>query len=220
MSDIPYTIVRSNRKTLALTVDSNAQLVIRAPMRLSESVIADLVYKKKKWITDKQKQVEDYGAKQSTFILENGENILYFGKSYAVIRKPVDDITLVGTLIEIPEYMKLDDFANWLKAQGVEIIRERVERYAAIMGVEYSALKMSNAQRRWGSCSSKNALNFAWRLVMCPLEVIDYVVVHELSHIIYKNHNTEFWSRVSTVMPKYREAQNWLRLNRKLMEVI
>jgi predicted metal-dependent hydrolase len=88
------------------------------------------------------------------------------------------------------------------------------------MGVEYSSIKMSDAQRRWGSCSAKNALNFAWRLVMCPLSVIDYVVVHELSHITYKNHSTKFWSRVATVMPRYREALEWLRLNRKLMEVI
>lgn len=62
--------------------------------------------------------------------------------------------------------------------------------------------------------------NFAWRLVMCPQSVIDYVVVHELSHITYKDHSAKFWTRVATIMPNYKEAQDWLRLNRKLMEVI
>jgi hypothetical protein len=79
---------------------------------------------------------------------------------------------------------------------------------------------MSEAKRRWGSCGAGNTLNFAWRLVMCPQSVIDYVVVHELSHITYKDHSAKFWTRVATVMPNYREAQDWLRLNRRLMEII
>jgi len=88
------------------------------------------------------------------------------------------------------------------------------------MGVKYASMKMSEAKRRWGSCGAGNTLNFAWRLVMCPQSVIDYVVVHELSHIPYKDHSPKFWTRVATVMPNYKEAQEWLRLNRKLMEVI
>lgn len=220
MSEIPYKIVRSKRKTLALTIDSEAQLVVRAPMKLGEDIIKDFIHKKKKWIIDKQRQVMDYATKQSAFILDDGENVLYFGKSYAVLRRDTAEIAIEGNFLIVPETMTLDGFAAWMKEQGNDIIRERADYYANLLGVKYSSVKMSEAKRRWGSCGTGNTLNFAWRLVMCPQSVIDYVVVHELSHITYKDHSAKFWTRVATVMPSYKEAQDWLRLNRKLMEVI
>jgi hypothetical protein len=220
MNEIPYEIVRSNRKTLALTIDSEARLVVRAPMRLGEDLIRDFIKKKARWITDKQWQVRDYATKQSVFVLEDGENVLYFGKSYAVLRKDVQEVTTEGTFLLVPEDMTLKGFADWMKAQGDSTIRERVDHYANLMGVKYASVKMSEAKRRWGSCGTGNTLNFAWRLVMCPQSVIDYVVVHELSHITYNDHSPKFWTRIATVMPNYTESQDWLRLNRKLMEVI
>ena len=162
----------------------------------------------------------DYATKQSAFILEDGENVLYFGKSYAVLRRDTSEIAIEGNFLIVPETMTLDGFAAWMKEQGNDIIRERVDYYANLLGVKYSSIKMSEATRRWGSCGTGNTLNFAWRLVMCPQSVIDYVVVHELSHITYKDHSAKFWTRVATVIPSYKEAQDWLRLNRKLMEVI
>lgn len=220
MSEIPYKVVRSKRKTLALTIDSEARLVVRAPMRLSDDAIKDFIHKKAKWITGKQKQVIDYATKQSAFVLEDGENVLYFGKSYAVLRKDTDDVKTDGNFIIVPESMTLDGFSEWMKSEGDSVIRERVDYYANLMGVKYASVKMAEAKRRWGSCGAANTLNVAWRLVMCPQSVIDYVVVHELSHITYKDHSAKFWTRVATVIPNYREAQDWLRLNRKLMEVI
>lgn len=220
MNEIPYEIVRSNRKTLALTIDSEARLVVRAPMRLGEDVIRDFIKKKARWIIDKQRQVSDYGTKQSAFILEDGENVLYFGKSYAILRKAVQEVMIEGNFLLVPENMTLEGFAEWMKAQGETVISDRVDYYSNLMGVKYASVKMSEAKRRWGSCGVSNSLNFAWRLVMCPQSVIDYVVVHELSHVTYKDHSEKFWTRVATVMPNYKEAQDWLRLNRKLMEVI
>lgn len=220
MTEIPYEIVRSNRKTLALTIDSEARLVVRAPNRLDDSVIRDFINKKARWITDKQQQISDYATKQSPFVLEDGENVLYFGNSYAVLRKAVRKIIIEGNFLLVPEDMTLTGFAQWMKTQGEEIISDRVDYFANLMGVEYTSVKMSEAKRRWGSCGANNTLNFAWRLVMCPQSVIDYVVVHELSHITYKDHSSKFWTRVATLMPNYKEAQDWLRLNRKLMEII
>lgn len=217
---IPYELIRSKRKTLALTVDSEARLVVRAPLNLSEEAIRDFIRKKHRWIEDKQRQVQDYGEKQSPFVLQDGENVLYLGKSYAILLKDVPVVEAEGNFLIVPESMTLEGFAKWLKERGEEILCERVNYYANLMGVKYSSVKMSEAKRRWGSCGTGNSLNFAWRLVMCPQSVIDYVVVHELSHVAYKDHSTKFWTRVATVIPNYNEAQDWLRLNRKLMEII
>jgi len=220
MREIPYELVRSDRKTLALTIDSEARLVVRAPLKLDEDAIRDFVRKKSRWITGKQRQMSDFGEKQSAFVLEDGENVLYCGKSYTIMRSGVSEVTIDGNFIKIPDDMNLEGFADWMRTQGESIIGERVSYYANLMGTEYSSVKMSEAKRRWGSCGASNSLNFAWRLVMCPQSVIDYVVVHELAHITYKDHSTKFWTRVSTVIPSYKEAQDWLHLNRKLMEVI
>jgi len=220
MSEIPYKLVRSNRKTLALTVDSEAQLVVRAPMKLGEDIIRNFIRRKKNWIASKQKLVLDHGEKQSAFVLEDGENVLYLGKSYAVLRKDITDVSFDGCFILVPYSMTLESLAEWMKMQGEDVIRERVEYYAGMMGAIYTSIKMSDAKRRWGSCGAGNTLNFSWRLVMCPQSIIDYVVIHELSHIAYKDHSVKFWTRIATIMPNYREAQDWLRLNRKLMEVI
>ncbi len=220
MNEIPYEIVRSNRKTLALTIDSEARLIVRAPMQLGEDVIRDFIKKKSRWISDKQRYVRDFASKQSEFLLEDGENVLYLGKSYTVLRKDVQEVSTVGSFLIVPKNMTLEGYADWMKIQCDNIIRERVAHFANLMDAKYSSVKMSNAKRRWGSCGARNTLNFAWRLVMCPQWVIDYVVVHELSHITYKDHSARFWARVATFMPNYREARDWLRLNRRIMEVI
>ena len=220
MSEIPYQLIRSKRKTLVLIINDEAQLIARAPMRLSESVIQEFILKKARWIAKTQRQVLDFGVKQSAFVLKDGENVLYLGNTYTILRKTVADVTIDGHFMQIPDDMTLAGFTAWLREQGNRVIRERVDHYANLMGVKYTSVKMSEAKRRWGSCGIRNTLHFAWRLVMCPQSVIDYVVVHELSHIPYKGHGMKFWMRVATVMPNYKEAQEWFRHNRKLMDVI
>ena len=147
-------------------------------------------------------------------------SILYLGHSYVISKESVADIRIVGDSLVIPIDATMENITAWLKSEAGKIIEERVARYANIMGVSYAGVKTSEAKGRWGSCSSKDSLNFAWRLVLAPLGIIDYVVVHELSHITYKNHSPQFWARVKTVLPNYKEQQDWLKANRLLMEII
>ncbi|MCS7122892.1 MAG: M48 family metallopeptidase, partial [Candidatus Micrarchaeota archaeon] len=83
----------------------------------------------------------------------------------------------------------------------------------------YNRVRITNARRRWGSCSSSNNLNFSWRLIMAPLEVIDYVVVHELVHTRIKNHSKAFWRMVEAVMPDYDRQRRWLRENGHMLKI-
>jgi predicted metal-dependent hydrolase len=220
MGETPYEVVRSNRKTLALVIDGEARLVVRAPLRMGEDVIRDFIRKKAGWIAAKQRQVLERREGQIAFTLKDGERVLYLGKPYEVLRMDVARVVIEDDFIVVPKGMTLVGFATWMRTQADALIRERVEHYAGLMGVGYTAIKMSNAKKRWGSCSSKNALNFSWRLVMCPRQAIDYVVVHELSHVTHKNHGTAFWARVAAVLPAYRTAQAWLKQNHALMDAI
>ena len=220
MSEIPYKLVRSRRRTLALIINREAQLIVRAPMKMGENVILDFIRKKARWIAEKQRQVADCGARRSAFALNDGETVLYLGNTYTILRKFVLKVTFVGRYMIVPNDMTLDGFAAWMREQGRGFIRERLDHYARLMGVSYTAFRMSGAKRRWGSCGPRDSINFAWRLMMCPPSVIDYVVVHELSHISYKGHGVRFWKRVATVMPNYKEAQVWFRHNRRLLDVV
>ena len=212
--------MRSNRKTLALTINADAQLVVRAPLRMPEKDIQAFVEKKSQWIARKQKQVLDAAARHKLFRLEDGESILFLGKQRIVFLEDVPEILIEESRITIPKNMTLEGFIRWVKGKSEIVIGERVEHYASLMNVSYTVIKMSNAKKRWGSCSAQDRLNFAWRLVMCPAWVIDYVVVHELSHISFKDHSPRFWALVATQILNYKEARSWLRSNHKLVDVL
>jgi len=103
------------------------------------------------------------------------------------------------------------------KRRAQEIIPQRVELYSQQTGIKYSKIRISNARKRWGSCSAKGNLNFSWRLSLAPLEVIDYVVVHELAHIVHKNHSRKFWKLVSEIYPQFKLCRKWLRDKGRLL---
>lgn len=220
MQDIAYQVVRSNRKSVALVIDNEANLIVRAPLQMQDATIDEFVRKKKRWINEKQQQVAVFGEKHPPVVVETGESIMYLGSTYAIIKDAVDTVQVSGNELFVPNEYGIDEMIEWLKSEAMRVISERVNNYAGIMGVTPGEIKLSDAKARWGSCSTKNNLNFAWRLIMCPLSVIDYVVVHELSHITYKNHSPAFWARVKTVLPNYEDDQDWLKVNKKLMEII
>lgn len=220
MQEIAYQVVRSNRKSVALVIDNEANLIVRAPALMPDTVINEFVRKKRRWINEKQQQVAVFGEKHLPIVVETGENIMYLGSNYAIIKDDVDAAEVLGNELVVPVNYGIEALTAWLKEQALQIISERVTLYANVMGVTPGTIKLSEAKSRWGSCSTKNNLNFAWRLIMCPLSVIDYVVVHELSHITYKNHSPAFWARVKTVLPTFEDAQEWLKVNKKLMEIL
>ena len=195
-------------------------VLVRAPKTMSDTEISAFVHKKRMWIRTKQEQIAAISEKHESLHADDGDSILYLGNSYVISKEGADEISIDGDTLIVPLDYTIEDISAWLKVEAGKIIQERVDRYASIMGVKYASVKMSDAKARWGSCSSKDSLNFAWRLVLTPLGIIDYVVVHELSHITYKNHSSQFWARVKTVLPHYKEQQDWLKANRQLMEII
>ena len=99
----------------------------------------------------------------------------------------------------------------WYRIQAFKKIAERVNYYANIAQLRYKTVKLTSANKRWGSCSYKGSLNINWRLIMSPSNVLDYVVVHELVHLVEKNHSKQFWNKVQIILPDYKEYRNWLK---------
>jgi hypothetical protein len=147
----------------------------------------------------------------------DGDEFLYLGKPYKLKIVDWQERPLVFQDIfrlsrgEIGQAKDL--FEEWYKKKAFELIFERVLYFASIFSLKYNQIKISKASKRWGSCSSKKNLNFNWRLIMAPTPIIDYVVIHELSHLVEQNHSKKFWRLVEQIMPDYKEHKKWLRDN-------
>ena len=195
-------------------------MVVRAPLKMKEATIRDFIGEKASWIAEKQGQIAEDRKRHKPLSLADGKKALFLGQPYTIRRGGVMSIVLAGEVIRVPENETLTGFTNWLRLQAAAVIRRRVDHHAELMGLNYTSVRISEARQRWGSCGAKNTLNFAWRLIMCPPWVIDYVVVHELAHTVHRNHGPQFWSLVAAVLPEHKEARRWLKINRYLLDTV
>ncbi len=204
-------------------ITHDATLVVRAPLRTSLHYIEKLVEEKIAWIERKMREFEKRPkAEKKTF--SEKEEFLYLGKKYSLKLTEHIKITLSenGELFfpRVFLWRAKTRIVDWYKKQAQEEILRRTKSIAEKLGLKYSSLKISNAERNWGSCGPKNSLNFNWRLIMAPEFVVDYVIIHELMHIVEKNHSHNFWNKVAAVMPKYREAREWLKKHSQLLVIL
>lgn len=218
MSIIIDKLIRSRRKTVGLEVTPEALLIVRAPRNLSQREIYEIVNKESRWILKKQQFFRENHSKVREKNFKEGEEFLYLGKAYKlrVVHNPVDALTVSDNFFYLSE--ECLDYAReiierWYQKRAYEVVSERAAYYSYVSGINFKQINISNAKKRWGSCSPNGNLNIAWRLVMAPLRVIDYVIVHELSHIEIRNHSKEFWRRVANVIPDYKKDEKWLRDN-------
>jgi predicted metal-dependent hydrolase len=146
-----------------------------------------------------------------------GETFLYLGVTYPleIAEKQKRELLLDGRfkLAESAQPHAALAFERWYRAQASQVLHERVNLYAHQYDFQYTRIGVTSARTRWGSCSATASLNFSWRLIMAPLEVVDYVVVHELVHTRIHNHSKQFWHKVEMIMPDYKEHRTWLRKN-------
>jgi predicted metal-dependent hydrolase len=98
----------------------------------------------------------------------------------------------------------------WYREEAARLIRERVSHYARVLGLEVKRVELRQWQRRWGECRPLEDLRFNWRLILLPPEILDYVAVHELTHLREPGHTPRFWQGVERVLPDYRERRRWL----------
>ena len=205
-----YTLIRSDRKTLALYVRDGV-VEVRAPFRAPKSDIDKFVASKENWIVDKLAKSNERMEQRSNFALTYGDYVIYRGKQYPITEKPGNRIGFDDACFYMPPNLTPDQ----IKYSCVAIYRSLAKRdltgktldFAAKMYVMPASVKINGAKTRWGSCSSKKSLNFSWRLIMADDDVIDYVVVHELSHIMELNHSPRFWAIVESVLPDYSERK-------------
>lgn len=213
-------IIRSRRRSISLSICPDATLTIRAPRWISLAYIKSLVFKKRFWILEKKQQVLARGVAGPKEFVE-GEEFLYLGKRYKLKISDGDRIKLLDDLHFPVKFLgqAREKMIDWYKERAREIVEERARIFSQGTGWKFKRLSVTNAARRWGSCSHKNSINFSWRLAMVPRGVIDYVVAHELAHIPEKNHSARFWNNVRAVLPDYKARRKWLRENEENLKI-
>ena len=183
-------IIRSNRKTLAIQINPDLSVTVRAPMYAPQSDIERILREKESWIQKHIEKIREQEEKRKKMQGEKGE---------------------YGELVE-RDYLTNEEIKK-LADKALQHIPKRVSYFAKHIGVTYGKITIRNQKTRWGSCSSKGNLNFNCLLMLTPPEVIDYVVVHELCHRKEMNHSGAFWAEVEKVLPDYKEQVKRLKEN-------
>ena len=175
---LPFTVIKSRRKTMAISIDRDGEIFFRVPLRTSEREIMRMAEEKSHWIITNYLKICD--KKNS---------------------RPVSDLSAVQRSALEKRY----------KDAARAYIPQRVAYYHAMTGGIYERITIRDQKTRWGSCSGKGNLNFNWKLTLMPMEILDYVVVHELAHRKEMNHSRKFWKIVEQVLPDYQERRKRLR---------
>lgn len=231
---IPYQIVRSARKTVSIRV-SHDGVVIRAPKGLSNKKITELVQTKARWIYIKYQELLSTAPLPKKREYADGTCMLYRGNELKLKRLDgnayglkenegkvwLEDNEICIALCDWSHGAVQNLLEQWYRYEAKVRIEERVGYYTRHydFGKKVNRIFIKDQKSRWGSCSSKCNLNFNYRLIMAPDEVLDYVIVHELCHLVHMNHSDQFWRAVENVCPAYKVYIDWLRKNGRYLVI-
>lgn len=230
---INYTIRQSPKaKYIKLTIKNRAlHVVIPSYIRLNDkthSVIENFISQKSSWVLNRLSEAEEDTAPKK--LIENNQ-VIYLGKTYDLSTNLVQkrkecriEIDHAGNTLVIYN-TNLENINtllhDWYKNQAKEFITLRLKELNTFTTKQIKSIRIKNLRSRWGSCSSMGGLNFSWRLILAPVEIVDYVIIHELSHLNHMNHSQRFWQLVETQCPDYKSHINWLKKEgQKLLHVI
>jgi predicted metal-dependent hydrolase len=219
-----YKIVRKpHRKQLTITVNTANQIIVKANITLPLSRINEFVKSKYDWIKKICEKNRSAALLYNPKRFVDGERFLCLGKYYSLCLKKATrahielncnslDFFIPNRFFKNTVYKK-NKLITWYKCAAYEVIFKKICYFKKIIGVEVSEIMIRDLKRSWAICSTDGILTFSWRLLMAPLEIIDYVVVHELSHRICHNHSSKFWRKVESIMPEYKKHKAWLKKN-------
>jgi predicted metal-dependent hydrolase len=217
VANISCQVVRTGRRSTAIYIERDGSVLVRAPLTVDDARLAKLVEKKLPWIyrnlalwnelnrdTPKREFVSG-----ETFYIEGQPCILDVQKGAAT------PLALMGDRLVLRESSRPqagEHLRAFYRKIGYKRIPDLVERYSKVMGVKPGRLRVWELMNRWASCSPAGNLNFHWRAMALPLDILEYLVVHELAHLTHRNHTKEFWKTVEKVLPRWAVSEEWLRV--------
>lgn len=229
---IVYGVERSSRrrKTVAVAVEADGEVRVRAPLEVPTAKIDAIVRKKARWILERRRRQEDLPPAPERREMVSGETFLYLGRQYRLKVLPGESAParLRGAWLEVGGGAGLTGeertaevrrrLVAWYRFHAAHRLPERVTELWPLVGVEPAGVWIREPRRRWASCDARGGLRFNWRIVQAPRRLVDYVVVHELVHLVHAEHGPEFWAALGHAMPDYEARREALRhLGRRLV---
>ncbi len=210
----PKLIKRSDRNSLALTIDDYGDLIVKAPRNMTLDEIFSFINKKQKWIEEKQTKTKS--ILQKNYEVVNYEKIFYLGKLFKIYQtKGIDEPYLTNDGLIIKSTNSLNSRKAMLKSFLIkrcdDILFPRIINQTKRLNAEFSAIKVVSSKTKWGMCDSKRNLYFNYKLLMLSPELIDYIIIHEICHLSQLNHSYKFWKLVGKYMPNYKQCQKLLK---------
>jgi predicted metal-dependent hydrolase len=221
---LTYTTVRSaKRKKLTISVERDSTIVVFAPETATDEAIDQVVQSKRQWLFEKLQNAPKYQDRPAPGKeVVSGESALYLGREYRIsLGRDGSTQVVFDRFFVIPQGDRLQTrqvFRDWYVQQAQAIILARVQRYASELGVHVAEALIVDDRLRWGACTAKNNIRLNWRLIKAPMSVIDYVIVHELAHLLESNHTPAFWNIVRAKVPGAEKSKAWLKAHGQLLE--
>lgn len=219
LDNIDITIEKTDRrKTVSIFIERDGSVRVLAPITSSDDTIEAAVKSKEYQIFTKLAKWKELNQGKVNREYVNGQSFLYLGRNYRLKIVETQDVPLKNSggffLLDKKHLDKADKaFKNFYKNKAEQKITERLKLIKDKFEVKPSSVKVLELQNRWASWTPNNGLNFNWKCVMAPVSVIDYIIIHEMVHLKYPNHSTEFWNELDKKMPNFREHENWLKQN-------
>jgi predicted metal-dependent hydrolase len=222
------------KKDVSLSVCLSEGVKLIAPEGIDSRQLETILYKKAPWILKKKNALDEVVISPSSKEYVSGEKYAYLGRNYRLKVNKNDQLTkplLVFKngrfLAEVPDNMMPAEirtelyllFKEWYIAQGYKRINERLKIYCPKMDLEPAKVAFKEQQKRWGTCTKEGTIYLNWRIMMAPMSVVDYVLVHELAHLKYADHSSDYWSFVRSIIPDYEQRKDWLRVNGLLLSI-
>ena len=222
------TVVRSRKRRTVEIQIRDGEAIVRAPVGISARRLSMELQRSEKWVEEKLAVIRNQPVEvERKFV--SGETLPFLGREMVleVSKAPRSKILASGNILTVrvsTRVKKREDFirngiVRWLGEQGRTHLEQRANHFAGQLDVKWRNLKVKSFKTLWGSCSQKGDLAFSWRIMMAPARVADYVVAHELAHLIEFNHSSRFWHIVQSIMPDYRDQRDWLHHNSSLLNV-
>lgn len=203
----------SSRKSIKIEVSSLGEVIVYAPRNIDRNSIEKFISSKEDWINRNRENILKHIQLNQDII--NYKKILLLGDAINIVEENIKSPELKEGSLYIKfgiDYRKnIIKLEKFIKQYATEIIEERLNYFANFMQLEPNSIKFSNAKKRWGSCDSNGNILLNWRIIMLPPNLIDYIIVHELSHLIEMNHSYDFWIIVSSIIPDWKERRQILK---------
>lgn len=196
---------------------------MRAPEGSPDTIIAAFFERKKFWIYQKlaAKKLLIQEPPEKEFV--SGEGFSYLGRTYKLILVDTGEpLRLYRGHFELNRkyaHKGKETFIAWYRSHAEKIIKERIERYQSRFSQTVTGIRVMDLKYRWGSCTAAHRLNFHWKMILTPMRIVDYIVVHEMAHMVEKNHTPEFWHIIALVLPDYETRKDWLDKNGKDLDI-